>query len=85
MNYRDASRQPAFFDGFIDSRAILPFVLLILNISWMTFAIAFISSIFFVVLSLNKYTIPRLYLKARSFVRGNIVTGRPFWMKKRRY
>lgn len=85
MSYRDAARQPAFFDGLIDSRAILPFILLLLSVSWTTFAIAFFSSVFFVAMSMSKYTMPRLYLKARSFVRGKVVTGRPFWMKKRRY
>lgn len=84
-NYRDAARDPAFFDGALDARAVLPLLPLMLHFSLITLMLALFASAFFAVLSLNKLTIPRLYRKVRSFVRGKIVTGRPFWMKKRRY
>lgn len=84
-NYRDAARDPAFFDGALDARSILPLLLLILHFSVITLGMALLASAFFAALSLNKLTIPRLYRKIRSFIRGPSVTGRPFWMKKRGY
>jgi len=78
-NWRDSSRRVRFF--FLDGNAAFPLLIFLVHISWWTFIIAFVFTIFFSILSRYGYS-PRVFFRLlRCFFGGNYKIATAEWMK----
>lgn len=76
-HWRDASRPARFF--FMDAKAAFPLILFLLHISWLTFWIALVCTLFFASLEHFKISLPVLWRLSLSYLAGEARFSKPWW------
>lgn len=76
-HWRDSARAARFF--FIDARSVFPLVLFLFHISWWTFYVAIVASVFFAALEHYGFAVPVFLRWLRSLLAGPLKKAVPFW------
>jgi intracellular multiplication protein IcmT len=78
-HWRDSAREVKFFVW--DAKAVFPFVLFLMHITWWTFGIAFFVMFFFTILNRFGFSIEVFGRWLRSLLAGRRKIAIPWWMK----
>lgn len=79
----EASRAPNVPLTNAHASAITPVIFLILHVSWMTVGIVFAVIVCIVILAIKGRSVTWLLNKAKSRMRGGVVSARPFYYRRR--
>ena len=79
----EAARSPTVPGTNAHASTITPVIFMILHVSWVTFAIVMVVIIWIAFLSVKGRSVSWLLSKTKSWLRGRLVSARPFYYRRR--
>ena len=77
-SWRDSARFPKFFG--LDSRAVFPFFIFLVNIAVWTFVLSFVTMVFFSVLMRYGFNLGTFLRFIRTSLAGKRKVAKPWWV-----